>query len=460
MLRPTLILLASTAGLSAQVSLTLLANLDVSITATLGAAEYIGNNPSAVAWNGTDLFLGGFNNSGAVGSTAIIKVGNALGTPTYGVPFGVIATTPASRGYSGLDIEGAQLFAAHDFGAVSADGIAAYDLSGNVLWLKNGRGSSGLGYDPGFFGADIGLGWTSFGVDTRSLQDAVLGTDIYSSTTGMVMNPAGSAGSFWRDMDYEPATGDVWLRKSNKLIYGLRFTGNDVIAQVQVDATTADFVNGQNVAFAGQATDRVVFWNDRSSTVNGQLFSDVLRCTRAANGQDLVVDLGGFAAPAGAGYYDFSYDAGSGTLAVADFRNRAVYIFAVSVYLEYGSGCVGAGGITPALDATGDYRGNGVITYTASSLAPLSLGLFAFGDSQAGAPLPFPGNCPLNVTPLLFVGGAFVTGPGGVGSGIGAIQLPIPPGAGGVSVTAQVVLLENGSLNSLVTSNGVQAILP
>ena len=51
----TTAMLAMTAGLAAQVQLSLAGTVDLSSTSNSANAEYIGNNPSAIAWNGTDL---------------------------------------------------------------------------------------------------------------------------------------------------------------------------------------------------------------------------------------------------------------------------------------------------------------------------------------------------------------------------------------------------------------------
>ena len=141
--------LAAGSSLVAQVSLTHLGTIDVASTSNAGNPEYIGSNPSAVAWNGTDVWVGGFNSSGATGDAAIVKVSNALTAPSYGARFGVQPATVNQRGYSGLDVSGGLLAAAYDNGSATPDGITGWDLAGNQLWGKSARGSSGVGIDPG-----------------------------------------------------------------------------------------------------------------------------------------------------------------------------------------------------------------------------------------------------------------------------------------------------------------------
>ena len=121
MLRPLIVVSSCALSLSAQVSLTHLGTVDVAVTSNSANPEYIGSNPSAVAWDGTNLWLAGYNNAPGNNDTAIIRVDNALTAPTFGVPFGVVMATPNSRGYSGLAIDpvAGRLVSAHDFGSVT-----------------------------------------------------------------------------------------------------------------------------------------------------------------------------------------------------------------------------------------------------------------------------------------------------------------------------------------------------
>ena len=96
----------------------------------------------------------------------------------------------------------------------------------------------------------------------------------------MILN-AGS-GTLWRDMDFDPFSGDVYLRKDNELVKCER-TGPNAVTNNQVldGGALAPLVNNQNVAFVRQATDQVVFWNDRSSGGAGQPFEFAIQCTRS-----------------------------------------------------------------------------------------------------------------------------------------------------------------------------------
>ena len=301
-------------GASAQLSLNEVARIDVS-------GQGIGNNISSVAWNGSDLYVAGFNNTGGNADTGIARFqdalnsGNALAS-TFG-----LRDTSGQRGYSGLAINGGTLAAAYDAGGAVLGGIAAYGLDGSTTWEISARGGSGVGFD----GGDVA--WTTFGSGRRSLNAAGDGSVIYDSSNGMIINGAGT-GTFWRDMDFA-SNGDIYLREGNNLIRGVRsgvnsLSGTDLL----VDEVEADFVNQQNLAVVENGLGDFVVYNERANGDTASL-ADTLR----------FVDLDGNAMSVAMNFlstvnngnkgYDFSYDAVSGTLAVSDSANSLVYIFEV-----------------------------------------------------------------------------------------------------------------------------------
>ncbi len=314
-----------------------IARFDVSASANSAGATYIGNNPAAVAWNGRQLYIAGYNASGATANTAIVEVTNAnstgLQTATLGAPFGVLAT-PNLRGYSGLDIQGTVLAAAYDDGAADPNGLQAFDTNSNTLsWAKNIRGGSGVAFDPGFASADAGVAWTTFGSGRRALQNTATGADIYTTANGMIINDTTvNTGSFWRDMDFDPATGDIYARRSNAIIKSTRTGGNTVTGTTSLIPVNpaADFTSGQNLSYLSDTVDGdLLIYNDRPSGAAASFSAvvkvmDTLGVAQAAN----FVLIG--PAPAnGAGYYDFDFDAATQTLALVDFANRNVHIFSV-----------------------------------------------------------------------------------------------------------------------------------
>ncbi len=354
-----------TSAASAQVTLTHLSTVDIASTSNIANPEYIASNPSSVAWNGSRLFVAGFNNSGLANPVGIVEVLNPLagGVGTYGTVFGVLAGTPNGRGYSGLDIDGATLLAAYDDGAADPNGLTGWSFNGVNLWAANARGGSGVGRDPGFGGVDFGAGWTTFGSGRRALNNDATGAVIYDGTNGTIINGTGT-GTFWRDMDFNDANGDVWLREGNNLIRAPRTGGNTTATAVLVvDEPEADSVNGQNVAYLrSNCGADVVIYNDRDNTSTGQDFFTVVKVVNPA-GVAQSVNWGAFLPvnyPLGSGYYDFSWDYGTQTLAICDFANRAIYMFRMetpppAAYCTAGTssnGCVASMGFLGAPSAS------------------------------------------------------------------------------------------------------------
>lgn len=329
----TITLLAAatlTASAFGQVNLVEIAR--VNLGQQFNSTTSLGTNPSAVAWNGTHAWVAGFiNGPSDTGTTGIVRIGDVLTAPAAGTPFGVVST-PASRGYSGLDISGGTLASAFDSGAASANGIQAWNAATQAnTWSKNARGGSGVAFDPGFSGNDSGVAWTTFGSGRRALQDAVTGADIYTTANGMIINDG--AGTFWRDMDFDPATGDLYARRSNGLIKTTRTGGNAGTASTLIAfSAAADFVSGHNLAFMSDSPyGDIIAYNDRLSVSAGQAFENVVKIVNSAGlAQSITWDfLGGNAPIDGNGYYSFGYDAATETLAVLDFFNRSLHVFQV-----------------------------------------------------------------------------------------------------------------------------------
>jgi len=295
-----------------------------------------GTNPSAVTTDGMNLWLAGFNGGTSTNSVAgIVKISDPWGTP-IGAPVASFASTPGSRGFSGLayDYNANVVLSAYDNGGAHPDGIAGWDPTANTqMWGKNARGGSGVGDDPGFGGVDMGAAWTTFGSGRRALQNSATGADIYTTADGMII--ATSEGTFWRDMDFAP-DGDIWLREGNNVIMANRTGGNSVDAGVIIfdQDPDADYVNGQNIAYLDQpGRGDLVIYNDRSSTAVGQPWSWVVQLIKpdGTPATEEFLDGLGAALPfefaIGSGYYDFEWYAPDEILIVSDFSNRLVYQF-------------------------------------------------------------------------------------------------------------------------------------
>jgi hypothetical protein len=333
-------------GASAQIQLNLLADVDLSSTANSANAEFIGSNPSAVAWDGNNAWLGGYNNSGVTANTGIVRLNNVLsGTTGFGTAFATLST-PNARGISGLAIQDTTLAASLDTGAGSGDSVRSFNATTGAQNWRIGdaaagndstRRGNGVAFDPGFNGAGTnqGVAYLSIGSGRRHLLNTGTGVYINGQNAGAIINT--SVGSTtWRDLAFDPATGDLYGRESNRIVKGVRngdntFTGGGTT--IIGGLTVAAGVDTQNIAFINTALTGVgnfLIVNDRSSGAGGQTFGNVVKAFDTSGNALSLSFAGGFSPLTGNGAYDFAFSSSNNTLAISDFSNRRLYVFGVA----------------------------------------------------------------------------------------------------------------------------------
>lgn len=330
--------MAAGAAQAATVDLYWFKSIDTSTTADSvnNAAGYVGNNVSAIAWSGTDLYIGGYNQSGGTATTAIAKITDATGNQSFGNAFGAVATTN-SRGISGLAYKNGKLAAALDNGAGSGDSVRAFDNAGNLNWRigtsasDTTRRGNGVAFDPGFGGAgsNQGVAYLSIGSGRRHLLDANTGAYINGQNAGGVINFSATS-TVWRDLVFD-TNGDLYTRESNRIGKAVRTGDNSFSTQVAIGGLTASgTVDNENIELMAYNANKYLIVNDRSSAAGGQAFGTVIKIFDTA-GNLQTINWHGFdlSAAAGNGAYDFSYNSTTGILAVSDFAKRQVYLFSV-----------------------------------------------------------------------------------------------------------------------------------
>jgi len=407
----------------AQIGLYEVARFNLAATSTAGSATYIGSNPIAVGWNGTKLYVAGFSGTGAATlPTSIIQITNAASgvaaggfvTPTYSGTFGTISTA-ATRGYTGLAMQGNQLAASWDGGSNNVNGIQMFNASTNTQsWnlsatgtnLSNvgtTRGYAGPDFDPGYLGTSgsgSGLGWLTQGSGRRLLNNQTNGLPIYTSATnaalvanypsvelGMIMSPDASvipaSASSWRDVAFDPATGNLYARNQFGVVVsnrtgsnidinplnntpgqsGYLYVNSGTTASNNVGVTIGymNSVQSSSVnAFSNSYAGDLLVFNDRSSTSNGQSWTNVIKFM-TTSGSSVTPNWTFLSAPAtGNGAYDYEWDQASQTLAVVDYANRNVSIFSTAVpepstwaMLVIGGGVSGAAAVRRRLRRQG-----------------------------------------------------------------------------------------------------------
>lgn len=318
---------------SGQLQLTEVFRTSVAAAAGEGNAWFIGRNLSSVAWDGTNLYVGGqsFNTAGSAIAKVTPQAGTTAGLFQLAGNFGFQATA-ATRGIQDLAISPTGLLAvATDNGANAAFGYRLFDANGNFVTNSafNVRGN-GVDFDP-INGVAAGVVLGSGRLHGFNNDGSVFnpGTGNWDSATGPLVFSTSSTN---RDSEFD-SDGNLYYRQQNS-IHRISRTGAGTFgAPTLLKASGVDNVNGQNLeVIEGFGSDVIIFGN-RLSTAAGQSFTNVIQ---AIDSSGVAVTLQfnfsallGGAPATGAGYYDFSYHAASQTLAVADFTNNTVHIFRV-----------------------------------------------------------------------------------------------------------------------------------
>lgn len=243
-----------------------------------------------------------------------------------------------------MDISGNNLLVSSDTGAGSGDAVRMFNASSESLTWRIGdasagndstRRGNGAAFDPGYIagGSPISAAaYLAIGSGRRHRLNTASGIYLNGQNVGAVINfPTTS--TTWRDLDFDPATGDLYTRESNRVGKHTR-TGDNAFSPnaILVALTQTSIVDSENIAFMDvSGSGNFLVFNDRSSAAVGQVFTSVIKMSDTAGTTETISwNFGAFGTPAnGAGNYDFSWDAASGDLAVLDSNNRRLYIFAV-----------------------------------------------------------------------------------------------------------------------------------
>jgi autotransporter-associated beta strand protein len=358
--------------------------LNIASTANGGNPQFIGANPSTIAWTGSAVYVAGVNASGSTSRTAITGITNPLATPGLGVvpaftpAFGTRSATLNGRGFTGRAVSGTVLAAAWDNGTTTpatTDGMQALStVTGSVIWTGTlaGRQMGGAAFDPGYVVGGVSQGGSGitglvFNSGRRPTFDPATGATVYgltgSALPGMVINTS-PTNTEWRDVDFDPATGDIYTRNSNNVASGVRTGTNAISGNVQQflvnNSNNGAGMAGQSLAFMGGVVDpagsfagNAVIWNSRPvGTTEGSTSFTTANQVVATTGATVPVNwnvLFGSTPAKGNGWYDFGYDLTTKTLAVMDFQNRTVSIFDLDVNVQTVSG----GTATPTTSLTG-----------------------------------------------------------------------------------------------------------
>ena len=332
-------LLASVAGgfvlwatpVGAQVTLKLEKQLDM---AALSAGQ-----PGSVAAYGNSLDVGSL-----FGGARLYRIPNPLGTPSAADVFGGLSNPatngglagpgPTTNGYVSLYTDGTTLVAATENGGSTPDIAQSYQF-GTI---------DGAAVDP-----ISGLVMTTgYGGDAQNFFNATTGAAQSVPGANILFYPG--VGTGWKDVTYDHATGDIYLRSVGGVARGQRVAaatgefqtlngnpGVQTIVDGVNDSASAINVEFLPASFAGQG---LVILNNRNSA--GTSFANIVKTYSATppssggTATDTPVAASFVLAEgstpfttvsAASGIYDFSFDPVSNRLYVSDFSTSQVHVF-------------------------------------------------------------------------------------------------------------------------------------
>lgn len=331
---------ATLCGQSPAATFQLVAQLD---TAALNAGV-----PGSVAAYGDTLYIGGLFAGGQ-----LHRISNPLGAASNAATFGGGLPAGSTNGYVSLNTDGTTLVAATNNGGGAADVVQVYNFATNALnWASDSAtlGITAAAPNDRIDGAAVDpinghVLLTGFGSGTQHLRSAAApGSAIVGATSSLFDGGTGNTGTGFRDVDFDNATGDIYLRAVNGVARGNR-VGVTLGDYTRLDETTAgvqtivQLADGFNSAinveflpanFAGGQ--ELVIMNFRNGA---NTFNDQVRVYDATTVNGLVAaNFVGFdgvtpftTANAASGIYDFSYDPVNAVLYVSDFSTSQVHAF-------------------------------------------------------------------------------------------------------------------------------------
>lgn len=382
------------------------AQVTLQLRTTIDGFTFGTGNPGSVAAYGDTLFVGSLFSAGT-----ITRIDNPLTSPVSGGT--LTGTLPlGGNGYVSLDTDGTTLVAASNNSGGGNDLVRVFDVATNTLrYEANPAGLPGPGPGPSnsrIDGAAIdpitGNVWlTAFGAGLPTILSANSLTSVSASPSTLF---AGSpTGTGFRDINFDAATGDLYLRATNGVLGGKRVAASvDDFTTLNSLGATAGFsqiagsgnINLQdsfrsaiNIEFLPASftgTEGVFITNTRVQAPTLTPFGSQVLAFDADAGFDglspfslneagvpvslTFLDSDGVTpfTTAGStdGIYDFSFDPVNEVLYIADHSNGVIYAFSEPFAVETLAGDFNDDGAVNAADYTVWRDGGPLLNETAS----------------------------------------------------------------------------------------------
>jgi hypothetical protein len=205
----------------------------INLSTLFNATSGYGNIGLSVAFDGTNAYVGGYNNTATAANVGIVKVGNVLSASpaSAGVASTQVGTT-GLRGYDALASDGTHLYAMHDSGVAGTSFIQKLDPNFAEVWKTlspGGQRPFAMAIDPVGDGTTRAVGFLSQGHGRRLALNDSDGSLLYTvsggANPGGIINSSPVLGTSWRALAFD-AAGNIAMAEDSGVAYGVRQSAN------------------------------------------------------------------------------------------------------------------------------------------------------------------------------------------------------------------------------------------
>jgi hypothetical protein len=221
-----------------------------------------GSNPLSVAFDGSNAYVGGYNNGTVPGNIGVVQVSGLFGGAASFNPLAATQfSSPNGRGLDALDYHSGtgSLLMAHDGGTAAASFVSRRNAAdGSLVWSvsspQNARPFA-MAVDPVGDGGNAGVGFLTQGSGRRRLLSMATGATLFDGATGGIINTSPDSGSTWRAMSFDDL-GNIVVGNQAAYGYGVRNNANqwktlagalNVTTRAELKSVTVNNV-GQGIA--------------------------------------------------------------------------------------------------------------------------------------------------------------------------------------------------------------------
>ncbi len=300
--------------------------------------SFIGSKANSVAWNGSELYIGGINSTEMPAPVGVAEVGGSflgfIDSPQVSLISAYPETEPGF-GVTGIDLhpQSDLIAIAYESGLESTTrGISVINNSveSTELWSLDVPGIAGVAMDPGYQGVGFG---TSFPVESEVRLprfDTLTGEVLLETKDGMRWGNDGANGRL-QDVAFSRLTGNSFVRHDGYISRGVRIGPSETVPSgiVAGSYSQADHLNVESfLAFSVDVLFEAILYNEPTNL--SSKWDDSIRLTDGRGVLDESLQfrfLNGQAPESDSGAFDFSFDHDSQQLAILDIANQTVHVF-------------------------------------------------------------------------------------------------------------------------------------